>query len=327
MVYLVPLQFDITESGETPLEEEPRPRIIRTSSGVIRTAFLTRPRTRGRTLATDWFIKKTIENEFNYIDATLISGEVIPVITQKYYGIKDIDLKIYENIMSRSDIMIDLPSLYLKDEVMAFTGSEQGSLFLISRIKEGIFDYINKILSNAKAISDISSDLGVTFNNLYYGDEYVKYRLAVSAEILNIDTYKNEFEKKICENIKDSITNSVLTNFTLNFPRSNETYEYDMVVCIGKDTFQISCKDYTQIKEDIHESNTNLRNKVIFSPKDKADLISAKPIVVLSGFQKNLLNQYKAFGQPRGVTILDENECFEAITDLFITAIIEQIPY
>lgn len=112
----------------------------------------------------------------------------------------------------------------------------------------------------------------------------------------------------------------------MNFKASAETYEYDIVLCFGKNIiYQIECKDYSTVSEDAKSDNTSLRNKVIFQPKDKASLINAKCYVVLKGFSQKLLTEFEAFGKARDVTILDESRYLDVIKKDIMTKLLENI--
>ena len=228
--------------------------------------------------------------------------------------VEKIDPEIYSHLVDNSRIMMNVPSFYLTKEVIASLSEDSGLLMLLMNTPKNLKNICGIIEEKAREISKITSDLGVKFGGCVYKKEYARLIISQKSEIIRAEDFKNEFEKKVYDEIKENITDSILSNFTMNFPVSSETYEYDTVVCLGSNKiYQISCKDYSQVKTEADEESSNLRNKVIFQPKDKADLISAECFIVLKGFNKNLLTQFKAFGRARGVTILDDSEYLDVI--------------
>lgn len=327
MVYIVPLQFSVLAREEIVETRRPQSGIIRGRTDSLKTRY---PRSRiirrPRSPTIDWFINKTLEDELKLIEPTSIVEKIEPLINETYSGVKNIDPDIFKFIVARSSIDVHMPSIYINDNIIAFLSDDPGLLILLTNDMNNVDKICEIIDKRANSLSNITSDLGVVYEGCMHGEDYVQYILSSKAEIIEKGDFKNEFEKSVYEDIKINITNALFNNFTLDFKESSEVYEYDIVTCIGQNRiFQISCKDYSIAKEDAKEDNTNLRNKVIFQPKDKADLISAKCYVVLKGFTKKLLTQFKAYGEPRDVTILDESEYLEEINDTLMGTILRRI--
>lgn len=185
---------------------------------------------------------------------------------------------------------------------------------------ESIEPIVKRLKTSAKELTSITSDLGISLKGIYSGREYATNIITSKADILRTGEYKNDFEKETHKNLEQSITNATLSNFELNFIESSETYEYDVVLCMGNNyIYQVSCKDYTSVSQEAKTDSTSLRNKVIFQPKYKTELINAKCYVVLRGFSEKLLREYKAFGKPRGVVILDETEYLDELMKNILT--------
>lgn len=325
MVYVYPLHFEIAARTDVPISERTGVPPFRYQR-VIRLP-VARMRTRRRWSPSEtWFLRKILANEFRLIEPSSIEEELELLVLKKYEEVKGIDNSIFSIIEEAIGLDINAPSLYIYKEVMAILSRDPGLLMIFSDSLESIEPVVKKLKSAAEEISSITVDLGVELSGIYSGIEYATNVMNSKADILSIGDYKNEFEKEIHEQLEKSITNATLSNFELNFKESSETYEYDIVLCMGSnEIYQISCKDYSSANEEAKADSTSLRNKVIFQPKDKADLINAQCYVVLRGFSEKLLREYKAFGRPRDVVILDETEYLENLEKNILTKLWE--PY
>lgn len=324
LVFIYPLQFNIEARGDVDFSEAsgipPRPR----TSRITRARRLPSGRILRRrpwSVPERWFLSKLLENEFKLIEPSLIENELESLVLRKYEEIKGIDSAIFEIIERGIGLDIRAPSLYINKKVLAILGFDSGLLLIFSDSLGSIEPIVKKLKKFAEELTYITSDLGVALSGIYSGREYAINIMNSKADIIKIGEFKNEFEKKIYDQLNESITNAILSNFELKFEESSETYEYDNVLCIGTNhIYQISCKDYSSVSEEAKKDSTSLRNKVIFQPKDKAELINAKCYVVLRGFSEQLLKGYKAFGRPRGVVILDETEYLDELMKNILTS-------
>lgn len=319
-VYHYPLQFKIEARTEVPLPVDPK--IIRL---MVRSSQ--RRRTRLRWSPSEiWFLSKIIEDKLNIIDPSSISERIEPLVIKEYERIKDIDDDIFMYIKNLIDVNVSAPSLYLSENILGFFSSDPGLFMIISNSIDEIEPLVTSIKSSASELASITSDLGVTLTGIYSSIDYARNIIESKADSIKVGEYKNDFEKEIHDQIDGNITNSLISNVELTFSASAETHEYDNIICLGRSRLiQVSCKDYSSVKEDAQTDSTTLKNKVIFQPKDKADLIDAECYVILRGFNEQLLREYKAFGSPRDVVILDESEYLEILKKNIIISTIDSL--
>jgi len=327
-VYHYPLQFIISVQRGATVPFDPRSR--GTSRMPPPPPQFLRPRSRRTRWSphVDWFLRKILEDELDIIDPLLIRDEIGPTVIQKYEGIRKIDDDIFSYIKNSIEVIIDAPLLYLHGNTLGFFARDSGLFMIISNSIDEIEILVDSIKCAAQDLSSITSDLGIQLTEIYSGVDYAKYIIELKAESklasIKIGEYKNDFEKEIHDQINKNITNSLLNNIDLSFSESADTYEYDTVICLDRHRlFQISCKDYSSVKENLRIDNISLRNNVIISPKDKAGFIDAECYVVVRGFSEKLLREFKAFGRPRNVKILDESEYLDVLQKDLITSTIE----
>jgi hypothetical protein len=111
----------------------------------------------------------------------------------------------------------------------------------------------------------------------------------------------------------------MLPNILIKFPRSSETYEYDILIPLEQNKIlNVEVTDYSSATEIVKVNNSSLKQELILSTMDKASVIKAKAIVIIKGFESNTFEQMKNIASARNIILLDDKDYLNTIQEIIL---------
>ena len=196
------------------------------------------------------------------------------------------------------------------------------NLLIISKDSKSNNESIDDIKEEKERLQPLIEEF-VLFEDIKQGKDIVLETVGRRTEEWKMKESENDFEIEIQDYLKDK-TNLIVTNIEGKFS-SGESSEYDAIVQpVGQYNkgYAVEVKNFEQVQDQIEEEkesiniNTTLKSKLITQPKDQADMMNLRLIMIVKDLEGERYQDLKKHAEQRKVILLNDENYEEELGDI-----------